>query len=363
MALRYKEVRQIILEMALQSPPHTRLPSRPQMCQKYLTTRTTVDRAISELVEEGYLYSVTGSGTYVSDFSVNNTQIRNDYQNIGVIVTSVMHDTYPSIIKGIEDVLEKVGMNAVICNTDNNQEKQNSYLRRLINSKVSGLIIVPTIDAKFEESQELHLLLAGNRIPIVTCHRCFDGFHYPHITTNNFYGGYLATKHLIQCGYRHIAYLSAINYLVTRERYQGYISALWEHGQEPEERAIHMAEMSANSVEIGYTIADDLISKYKQVDAIVCFNDRIARGAIQAIKDRGKKVSDEIGVIGFDNTEACDIMPEKLTSISYNTYGIGQKAARMIVQQIQNPELPLQELTLFKPEVAVRESCLGKINC
>lgn len=360
MALRYKEIRQIILELALSAKPHTRLPSRPQMCQQYLATRTTIDRAINELIEEGYLYSVNGSGTYVADFSVNNTNIKTDVRNVGVIVTSIMHDTCPSIIKGIEDMMENMDINVVICNTDDNQEKQNSYLRRLINSKIDGIIMIPTIDARFEESQELFMLLSSATIPVVTCHRTIPNLDFPFVSNNNFYGGYLATRHLLEHGYKHIAYLSAINYSVSKERYQGYLSALWESGLTPDPQAVQMAHMSTNSINIGYGIMDDLLRKYPSVDGVVCFNDRLARGAIQAIKDHQLRVSDDIGVIGYDNTEACDIMPERLTSIYYNTYGIGQTAAEIIIQKIKTPDVRIEPYRLFKPEVFVRDSCLGK---
>lgn len=359
MALRYKEIKQAILEEVLSSRPHVKLDSRPQMCQQYLVTRTTIDRAINELVQEGYLYSVNGSGTYVADFAANAADIRRDVRNIGVLLPNIMHDTYPGILRGIEDTMQRMGANVVLCNTDNDQQKQNSYLRRLLNSKVNGIIMIPTVNSSFLEDQELYIMLSSTDVPIVFCNRRVNGLDFPFVSSNDFYGGYIATRHLIQRGYRRIAYLSAVHYRVSFDRYQGYLSALWEAGMEPDERIVRMLSCK-NSPESGYELMDDLLCRFGGIDAAVCFNDRIARGAIQAVKDHGLRVSDDIGIIGYDNTEACEIMPEKLTSVSYKTYEIGQKAAETSLRLLETPDCGVDRCTLFKPELCLRESCLGK---
>ena len=84
--LRYLEVKEAILERITRQEPNTRLPSRKKLCDEFLISRTTIDRAISDLLKDGYLYSVAGSGTFVADLTVNDTPVRTDVINIGVII-------------------------------------------------------------------------------------------------------------------------------------------------------------------------------------------------------------------------------------------------------------------------------------
>ena len=173
--LRYLEVKQAILDRITQQEPNTRLPSRSEMCGEFLISRTTIDRAIADLVSEGYLYSVAGSGTYVADLNAAETTVRRDVMNIGVLVPNIMHDTYPGILRGIQDVMQKQSVNVVICNTDNDYVKQQSSVRRLINSHVDGLMVVPAIiNGEVMQEQFYNEFLTLN-VPLVFCNRGIAG--------------------------------------------------------------------------------------------------------------------------------------------------------------------------------------------
>ena len=117
--LRYLEVKEAILERITRQEPNTRLPSRKKLCDEFMISRTTIDRAISDLLKDGYLYSVAGSGTFVADLTVNDTPVRTDVINIGVIIPNILHDTYPGILRGIQDATQNRNINVVVCNTDN----------------------------------------------------------------------------------------------------------------------------------------------------------------------------------------------------------------------------------------------------
>lgn len=358
MPYRYKEIKNLIFDQIIHMKPHDKIPSRIVLCNKYMVTRTTVDRAISELIGEGHLYSVDGSGTYVSDLAVNETSLKKNVINIGVLLPNIMHDTYPGILRGVEDVAESQGINVVICNTDNDSEKQLSYEKRLLNSKVSGMIIIPASNEN--QNFALYQVLQQEHIPFVFCNRDVAGIDKPLITSNDFYGGFLATKHLISCGYKKIAYLSAMRYKASIDRYHGYLAAHWESGIPVDEKLVSLSNQRISSSDIAYAQMNTLLNMRDDVDGVFCFNDQIACGAITAIKEHGLQISDDVGLIGYDNTSICEMMPVKLTSMSYRNYEIGSNAAQNLIKLIQDSDAQVERLTIFRPEIVIRNSCLGK---
>ena len=356
--LRYLEVKQAILEKLSQQEPNTKLPSRAELCEEFMISRTTIDRAVTELVEQGYLYSVAGSGTYVADLIADDTLIRTDVMNIGVLVPNIIHDTYPGILRGIQDVMQRQNINVVICNTDNDFVKQRSSLRRLINSHVDGLLAVPAIMNGEALTAEFLKEFVELKVPLVFCNRGVDGIAAPVVCSNNYYGGYLATKHLLERGYDRIGFLSVLHYQTSMARYYGYMAALWERGLVFDENLVRSIPEHSR-VEMGYRLMKELLASGMPVNGVFCFNDQLACGAINAIHESGLRVSDDIGVIGYDNTALCNVPSEPLTSVSFKKYEIGRKAAELLLQMIRNPELTVPRETVFCPEISVRETCLG----
>lgn len=357
MPLRYQEVKEQILRDITALQPHDRIPSRPAMCQKYLVTRTTVDKAISELIREGFLYSVDGSGTYVTDEDKRNTSYKQNLINIGVLLPNIMADTYPGILKGIEDVTRKLNINVVLCNTDNNYQKQYVYIRRLLNSKIRGFIIIPAI-CKVNDAEIYQCLMKSN-VPFVFCNRGIYDVHRPIISSNDFYGGFLATDHLIRMGYCRIAYLSTIRYKASIDRYQGYLAALSAH-HVPFRGELAVIRDGDPTEERAYREAQSLFESGAQPDGLVCFNDHVALGAMRAAGEKGLRISRDLGVTGYDDTPLCGMMPIKLTSVAYRNYDVGRKAAEVLYRMICHPERPADDICIFQPELKIRESCLGK---
>lgn len=356
--LRYLEVKQAILDRITQQEPNTRLPSRSEMCGEFLISRTTIDRAIADLVSEGYLYSVAGSGTYVADLNAAETTVRRDVMNIGVLVPNIMHDTYPGILRGIQDVMQKQSVNVVICNTDNDYVKQQSSVRRLINSHVDGLLVVPAIINGEIMQEQFFTEFQTLGVPLVFCNRGIAGIDAPVVCSNNYYGGYLATRYLLERGYDKVAYLSVLHYQTSMARYYGYMAALWERGLKFDENLVRSIPEHSR-VEMGYRLMKELLASGTPVNGVFCFNDQLACGAINAIHESGLRVSDDIGVIGYDNTALCNVPSEPLTSVSFKKYEIGRKAAELLLQMIRTPDQAVPRETVFCPEISVRETCLG----
>lgn len=355
--LRYKEIKNMLLQEIASFSPGERLPSRPALCKKLDTTRATLDKAIRELAKEGYLSSKNGSGTYLVGLQGNHTPLS---KNWGIIVPNVMDAVYPGLVRGAENVAQKYGINTILCNSDNDPDKQEQYIKRLLLSGVTGIIIVPIVSNSIRENFKLYNQLADTKTPIVFCNRSVDGINVPVVTSNDFYGGYIATKHLIENGYRRIAYIAGPKYKTSIERCQGYISALIENGIEVERSRIVFAKENTEKSNFGYEGLDVLLEQKNEINGIFCFNDRIAQGCYRSIQERGLRISEDIGLIAYDNTDICDILEPKLTSVSYKNLEIGEKAAELLWKMNRNEYTPDFEYYLFQPGIVTRNSCLGK---
>lgn len=357
--LRYKEIKIRLTEMLSAMHEGDKLPSRPKLCQQLDTTRATLNKAIVELVEEGLLTTANGSGTYVSS-AIGRS--RENEGNWGVIVPNIMDAVYPGIVRGIENVAQRYGVSITLCNSDNNPEKQERYIRRLIRSGVSGFIMVPVIQFEIQESARLYESLMKTHIPFVFCNRSVIGVRAPVVTSNDFYGGYIGTKHLIEKGYRKIAFISKTKYTTSENRCHGYLTAIMESGLEIDRKKIILEDpaLPDSNEPAGYRSMKKLLER-EDIDAVFCFNDSVAVGVYQAIQEAGKRVSEDIGVIGYDNTiETCERLSPGLSSLSYKNMEIGQKAAEILWKQINHQPISEFDYYLMQPSIVQRESCLGK---
>lgn len=353
---RYLEIKEELIKIVAEMEPGKPLPSRPHLCDKLQTTRTTLDRAVQELEKEGVVYSKSGSGTYAIGILQGKVDT---VENWGVIVPSISEEIYSLLTRGIENIACHRGANIILCNSDNDPEKQKCYIKRLLLAGVSGFIIVPIISYNVEVSNILYGTLLKSNIPFVLCNRSVEGIHAPIVRSNDFYGGYIATKHLISKGYCSIAYIAQTIYSVSIERCQGYISALMENGYEIDRSMIIIPyEERKNGV---YENMKQLLSQEKKPDAVFCFNDKVAVNVCRAVQDMGRKVSEEVGIIGYDNNIYASVNHPPITTISFKSMEIGEKAAEILVKLIRGEKLNSNfNEYLYQPSIVEKESCLGK---
>lgn len=352
---RYQKVKQDLLQEIRRMAPDSRLKSRPQLVKQYDVTRTTIDKAISELIGEGYLYAKNGSGTFVSSGRMQEPENMFPSASWGVIIPDIRKDVYPGMVRGIEDVANRYNINVLIGNTDYEMDKQDEYISKFIRSGIGGLIIVPTIHESGRITMFSEARAAG--VPIVFCNRGVSGFEAPLVLSNDFYGAYIATKHAIGSGYQKIAFLARYWYSNSRARLQGYLSAMTEHGLIPEE--IYYSYNGQNKIDVEKA-AEELLAKPGRPDAIMCFNDNIAEIVYRAAERMGLSVGCDLGLIGYDNTAVCEQLPVKLTSVSFKTYEIGENAANLLLDITNGRQISEKKMVVLQPELVVRQSCSGR---
>ena len=183
----------------------------------------------------------------------------------------------------------------------------------------------------------------------------FDG-RYDHVAIDNFRAAHDATTHLLDLGRRRIAAIGAQpleTYATPQQRTAGYEAALREAGLEPDPA---LARPAANyRREDGYRATRELLDSGADVDAIFCFSDLLAIGAMRALFDSGRTVPDDVAVIGIDDIEEGRYARPSLSTVSLDTPYIAQEAVARVVARIDDPGVPAEE-RIAPHRLLVRES-------
>lgn len=248
--------------------------------------------------------------------------------SIGVVVSNVLSPFYSVIAKSIEDVASKAGYSVILCNGDENPEKELKYLRVLISKRVDGIILVPT---GYNANYIKWLIDSGNKIILLD--RMIKGISCDSVIVDNEIGAYKATEHLIEQSYRKIALIDGYpNRTTGEERMKGYLNALQKAGIRKDDDIIKFGDFKKES---GIKLTKQLLCLKKRPEAIFTANLDMTLGAVIAIKEMGLKIPDEIGIIGFDDSDWAAIMDPPLSVVSQPTYSLGSTAAELLLKKIK----------------------------
>ncbi|HHW58466.1 MAG TPA: LacI family transcriptional regulator, partial [Clostridia bacterium] len=195
--------------------------------------------------------------------------------------------------------------------------------------------------------------LVKSGIPIVIMDRRVDSEDIYGVFLDNYEGGYIATKHLIDLGHKKIACITGpLNISNAKERLEGYKRALLDNGIEIDEMLIFEGDYKINSGIIG---TETLLDTDKDITAIFACNDLMAYGAYKTIRSYGYKIPDDISIVGFDDIQLSQILEPQLTTIKQPAYDMGLTAARMLIKLIEK-EGAEEKTFIFEPQLIIRQS-------
>jgi len=241
-----------------------------------------------------------------------------------------------------------MGYSLILCNSDEDIEKEKEYFRVLESKKVDGIILTP---AGGSHKHLLHYLKKD--IPIVLLDRLIEEVELDAVIIDNVAGAYEGVKHLIQQGYRKIgAIIGPLSVMTSKERLEGYKKALEEAGIEIREDFVENGEYTQNG---GYRAVKKLLSKGK-IDALFIANNVMTIGAMLAISELNINVPEELGIVGFDDIDLAPLLKCPLTTISQPTYLIGVNSAQILIRRLQGKGKKEKEIVVLKPRLIVRES-------
>jgi LacI family transcriptional regulator len=295
-------------------------------------------RKILKIAQElGYVKNATASS------------LRSKQTNIvGVIIADSANPFYAEVLKGIEAASRKYGYQIMLMNTERIYENEEKAIEVLLQRRVDGLLITPVQD----KSDDIRALIE-RKVPFVIVGRHFEELEVDEIHSDEVKGGYLATRHLIERGRKNIIMISG--YLFKSAAYmrlEGYRKALKEYGIPFSEKMIIETDID---IESGYRAMREAIEKGLEFDAVFCYNDLLAFGAIKALKECGYRIPEDVAVVGYDDIVYSSFVCPSLTTVRIKKFEMGFEAFRMLLQRLKGRR-KRRKRVILDVELVVRES-------
>lgn len=269
---------------------------------------------------------------------------------IGVIVPNLDY-VLSTMVKGIDEAALEAGYTVMVCQSNESFGREVLNTKRLLDSLVDGFIISVSSETK---SYDHFNKIRERNIPLVLFDRVAPDLLAPSVKLDNEHGGFLATEHLIHNGYRRIAILAGPeNMGVSNQRMAGYLSALRKYKVRKDPTLIMHCGFNQDSA---LAAARELLASKDRPDAFFTISDRLALGAMQAIKEKGLSMPDDIGLVGFNNEPVMNLVTPRISSVDMPAFEIGKAAAKIFIQVLNNDGLSDHEELILKPRLFVRSS-------
>lgn len=267
---------------------------------------------------------------------------------VGIVIPGISSAFFAEILEGAERILWNHDYNIMLCNTGRSPKRERDILQLLEEDRVDGVIVC----SSYLPSERLSALLERQRAA-VTFSSQVDSSVAGAVTIDELAAVSLAVNHLMASGRRRLGYMGFSNATnASRQRLHGFNAAVEAAGL-PVNRA-YQAACLPNDWEGGYEVAGKLLSRFPEIDGLVCFNDYVAVGTLRACAEIGRRVPDDIAVIGYDDIVLASVVSPTLTTVRYtiDKQQVGEVLANMLLERIngqtQNTPLVLQHRLVIR---------------
>jgi LacI family transcriptional regulator/LacI family repressor for deo operon, udp, cdd, tsx, nupC, and nupG len=275
---------------------------------------------------------------------------RGKAQILGVIIPDIQNPFYSEIVRGIEDVAYQRDYAVILCNSEEDPEREDFYLNVLHGESADGVILPPLLRGGNSYSTDIERY----DFPIVCFDRRLPGDPVDTVIVDNRKGAREVTAHLLGLGHRRIGVICGPDNLSTStERLEGYQQALRDYGVEVDEELVRMGPPHRGA---GHAHADELLSLNRPPTAIFAANNQLCLGVLEYAREHGLSIPNEIAIVGFDDAPWAKLLDPPLTTVEQPTYEIGQQAAQQLLDRLEHPNSPPSLITL-DPKLRVRASC------
>ena len=298
------------------------------------TARQRVEEAVREL---GYVPS-----------AVARSLKHNTTRTFGMVIPNNSNPYFAEIIRGVEDRCFAAGYNVILCNSNDDPERQAAYLRVLAERRIDGLIFVVT-----GSDAVVRATLGGINTPLVLLDREVSGVSGDLVEVNHVLGSQMATRHLLELGHPRVACISGPPGLSpSSQRRAGWKDALEKAGVERTESDLARGDFTARG---GYLAMQALLKRRPRPTAVFACNDLMAFGALTAAREAGIAVPQQLSIVGFDDIDLAAFSAPPLTTVAQPKKQIGTVAADLLLDRVSNARTDNRQMIL-DPELRVRAS-------
>ncbi|GAA0910216.1 LacI family DNA-binding transcriptional regulator [Virgisporangium aurantiacum] len=248
---------------------------------------------------------------------------------IGLVIPDITNPFYPVLARGLQDVLGPAGYDEIVTNTNGERDLERLALDKMISRQVDGIAF-----AVFHTHPDDLRPVIDAGIPVVRLggRQAQPGVDLVHSDDES--SAAEATRHLLRTGYQQIAFVCGpAAEGPAAERVAGYRAALQEAGHAVDPDLIAYTEFSRAGGAAG---VGGLLDLARPPDAVLCANDVMAIGALDAARERSLRVPDDLAVMGFDDIEAASLVSPQLTTMANPAREIGQACGRLLIDRISD---------------------------
>ncbi|SES04909.1 transcriptional regulator, LacI family [Gracilibacillus ureilyticus] len=306
-----------------------------------ITTREKVEKAIKDL---GYVPN-----------SAARSLTSNKTKTLGLILTDIANPFFSKIARGAEDAAVELGYRVLIANTDEDFEKENTYIDMMLSARVDGVLIAPTSDKTIAQINRLK----QHNIPVVLLDRTIKDFAGDYVIGDSYEGSRKLIEHLINYGHKNIALINGpSNVSTARDRQRGYLETLKLNDLPVHEH--YISEIDFKNVQSGdaKNIIQHLMNhnKEKRPTAIFAANNFIAISVIQALKELGFHVPQDISVVCFDEVEPVVYFDPFFTVAAQPANQFGRIGVQYLVERVEEKKVEKERRIILPPDIHIRKS-------
>jgi DNA-binding LacI/PurR family transcriptional regulator len=279
---------------------------------------------------------------------------------IGLIVGNICNSFFARIVRAVESTVMRNGFKLIVCDSDESIENELDHARRLLEFRVDGIIVSPTVSetgALSRATKEIY----GGRVPTVFIDRAVKGAKIPTVVSDNVAAAHEATTHFIELGHKRIGAIVGRRALDSMTgRIEGYRRALLEHRLTFDESLI--VDAVDVGVEAGYRATKKLLERNNRPTALIVMNNLLVIGALNALKEKGLMIPGDIALIGWDDFDAAPHLQKPLTVVEQPAYAMGSIAAEQLMKMRSNEPVDPSLHIVLKSTLIIRESSEKRIS-
>ncbi len=267
---------------------------------------------------------------------------------VGLIIPDIQNPFYAEIARGVEDAAYAAKYALLLCNSDENLEKERFYLDVMLDESVDGIVLPP-----FEENDRAVMEVAKTGMPVVCVDRSLTKLKTDLVEVDNYQGAREAVTHLLERGHRSIGLIEGRAEVSTnRERRRGFLDALGAHGMKPRAELMRAGDFKQAS---GQVLANELFDLRKPPTALFVGNNLMMVGALAAMHQRGLRAPQDVAIVGFDDLPFAEALDPPPTVVRQPAYEVGRQAMELLLRRIIEPDRPPVTVRL-RPELVIRRS-------
>jgi GntR family transcriptional regulator, arabinose operon transcriptional repressor len=336
--------------------PGQAIPTEQQLVETLGVARTTIRQAMASLENDGLIRRTRGKGTFVEDDA--RRKLRRGQDIFALVVPMTHGGFFPSLLQGCEAAAGEIHHQMLVCNTDDNVDRQASIILQLLDKEVGGVALMPTSQTPTPAFHIHQLQKRG--IPVVFCHRRVEGVSVPLLATPYVEVGRLAGRTLVERGHRRIAFLATYRSHVSEAYEKGLQETLRAGGGDRPVESVFVAESIHFREEDVWVALQRLFAQSEPPTAIFASFDSLAEMIYLLLPRLGLRVPEDVSLIGFGGAWREGAIAKRLTSVVLDEIATGMQAVSLLhemragVRPIDDNSEMMLDVSLYEGETVAK---------